>query len=174
MHHLNEHLITALWGVSILSLWGEKKTCSKGLSIYNSLVFTEARNGDEISSEIWSWSLPALKSWLIHHGIPSTVLRTEEMLSKALLTGRQDTERSNECNGQDQSSVFQVTLWNETQKMKLRQNGWHYSPQPTKIQTANRGKEKREMEAVSHFLICPWMSSTKDAYIVQKSRLLWQ
>lgn len=53
---------------------------------------------------------PALKSWLIHHGIPSTVLRTQEMLNKALLTGRQDTERSNECNGQDQSSEFQVTL----------------------------------------------------------------
>lgn len=39
---------------------------------------------------------PALKSWLIHRGIPSTVLRTQETLNKALLTGRQDPEMSNE------------------------------------------------------------------------------
>lgn len=39
----------------------------------------------EVKSEVNGF--PALKSWLIHRGIPSTVLRTQEMLNKALLTG---------------------------------------------------------------------------------------
>lgn len=48
--------------------------------------------------------------------------------------------------------VFHVPLYNATQEIKLHQNDWQYSPQPAKPQTTNRVKEKREMEAVSHFL----------------------
>lgn len=90
--------------VSFVTLGGEKKTCSRGLSTYSVLVFTEARNGDKISSEIWRWWFSCSErlshsSWYSQHSSKNT-----GGAPQSFAHWTRGYRNSNEYERQDQSS----------------------------------------------------------------------